>query len=256
MKVEGRNGMGRSLAGVAVAVLSGGVALGEECWKTKPAAEWTLQEALGIVTDSPWAKEKVVPTPLRVSRKHRPTPQEPTSGEGRSRPRPLGESSPPPPPRTGSPPIPVMEEFPKEAYLLRWESAEAVAAAFERLRELGANASAEFQSPPPRVPDDRYVVTVKTTKPRRGVAGEDAFSGMNEEELRARAELRVRRTRVPALEAERTGVGASAAVHFYFPRAVGGKPLLGEGGQEVEFRFEGMGLTLKNKFRVEPVALR
>lgn len=144
-------------------------------------------------------------------------------------------------------------------YLVRWESAEPVAHAFSRLEELGERTLAEFLAQPPEDPDgangDRYVITVKATEPPVPLTY-DLLAHFSDEELEARAELKTSRGKsVPAARAARSGLGATAAVHFYFPREVGGAPLIVPDEDWVEFSFAGRNqTTLKVRFKKEAVA--
>jgi hypothetical protein len=115
---------------------------------------------------------------------------------------------------------------------------------------LGQETSAEFQAPPPILPDDRYVVTIKTLQPPP--AGPDAIEGFEAGELLKRAKLKTARGEVAPIEVARSGVGANAGVHFFFARQHKGQPLLRARGEVVEFSFKGRRMTLKQKFRLEP----
>ncbi|MFQ5695436.1 MAG: hypothetical protein ACE5HB_05560 [Terriglobia bacterium] len=193
-------------------------------WDKKPAGEWTVEEALQVVQDSPWARTVTLLDPsIRGERL------------ARLAPRNRGSSVPP--------------DYPLVHYLVRWESARPVAEAFARLEELGETTGAQFQSPAPRQPADRYVVTVKTTRPPRD--GGDLFDGFGEDELAERAELKCNGVTVGAAEARPSGVGANAAVHFFFPRRHEDEPLLQKQREKVEFSFRGRRFTLKRKFTLE-----
>jgi hypothetical protein len=207
-------------------------------WREKPATAWTAEEALQILLDSPWAKKKVALSSLELRRRYR--------GQ---------EPAPPNLPRgipTATAPLP--NNHPLESYLLRWESVRPVAAAFERLRQLDQETSAQFQAPPPILPDDRYVVTIKTLQPP--VAGPDAIEGFDAGELLKRAKLKTHRGDLSPIEVARSGVGANAAVHFFFSRQHKGQPLLRARSEVVEFEFKGKRMTLKQKFQLEPGDLR
>jgi hypothetical protein len=195
----------------------------EQVWRTKPAAEWTVEEALKVVRESEWAHEEHVLYPSRAqvySRRER-------YGVWREPDLYFGNWG---------------------SYLVRWESAEVVRQAFARLEELGAGASAQFQAPPPRQPIDRHVVTVKTTRPPpRGI---DILTRLSNRQLLANTELRTVGGAVAPVEVERSGMGATAAVHFFFPRTLEGQPVVGSYPQQVEFHLEVRRFHLKSKFRV------
>lgn len=161
--------------------------------------------------------------------------------------------------RDPRPTIPVEPE--RETYFLdsaryqvRWESARPVREAFARLKTLGEAATANFQSPPPSVPENQYIVTVKTVRPPK--AGREPFERAGDRALRAAARLKAQAGEVQAVKVERSGLGANAAVHFFFPRTAGTAPFVGAGGERVEFTVELRHIRLKSKFRVEPEWLR
>lgn len=227
------------------------VGAAEDFWKTKPAESWTVDEALKVVQHSPWAHEEVVANPRLMTRAGTGVTLGDTRRERVPYPAPRTPSGVPRPPR---PPEPSPSEFVTATYLVRWESAAPVAQAFTRLEELGEHASAAFQSPPLRLPEDRYVVTVKTTEPPE--RGPEIFEGLNERQLRPRARLKTPRGTVAPLEVERSGLGANAAVHFFFPRIHQGAPLLRAQRETVVFRFENRRIVLTSKFRLEPAWVR
>lgn len=235
--LTGKHRVGSLLAG---ALLLAGLALAGEVWKEKPASEWTAEEALEVLTDSPWAHREFVGFVLPLRRAG--------SRGGRGGGRESTGAGPPP----LFPPGGFGDNVGSAVYLVRWESAGPVADAFARLEELGEQVSARFQSPPPVLPDDRYVITVKTTRPPRGVP--DPLARADAGELLENARLKTRPGSYAPLEVARSGMGASAAVHFFFPRTVEGQPLFERG--QVEFRYQGGRFTLKSKFRLEPEAIR
>jgi len=229
---------GRRLAGMVAAagagLLLGSAAWGEDFWREKPASAWTAEEALQVLLDSPWAKTKVALSSLQARRAYQAkqkSNRETSAGVPTDR-------------------VSLAGDHPLESYLVRWESARPVASAFERLRELGQETSAEFQAPPPVLPADRYVVTIKTLQPPP--AGPDAIEGFEAGELLRRARLKTHRGDINPIEVARSGVGASAAVHFFFVRQHKGQPLLRARSEVVEFQFKGKRMTLKQKFRIEP----
>jgi hypothetical protein len=216
-------------------LLAAGAMYAGDFWREKPASAWTTEEALRVLLDSPWAKKKMALSSLQARRRYEAA-QAAKTPEGA-----------PPYPIVGLPPG---TPHPVETYLVRWESARPVRAAFARLRELGEETSAEFQAPPPVLPDDRYVVTIKTLQPPP--AGPDAIEGIEAGELLKRAKLKTHRGDVPPIEVARSGVGANAAVHFFFSRRHKEQPLLRARSEVVEFSFKGRRLTLKQKFHLEP----
>jgi len=218
---------------------------GEDVWKVKPPERWTAEEALRVLQDSPWTHEEEVSMPWRLPR---------DSMQSTPYPRIPGRPDPRDPVPGG--PGPRRETFFLDSarYRVRWESARPVQEAFARLRALGQEVAADFQSPPPSWTEDRFVVTVKAVRPPK--AGREPFERVSDRVLRAGARLKTQAGEVDALKVERSGIGASAAVHFFFPRATGTKPLIGTRGERVEFTVELRHVSLKTKFRLEPEWLR
>jgi hypothetical protein len=139
---------------------------------------------------------------------------------------------------------------PSTAFLVRWESAVPVNQAFARLEELGERALAAFQAQAPRLPADRYVITVKLEQP--GFVGFDPFAVTSAGSPDLRATLKTRRGTVAPLEIEFTGTGASSSVHFFFPRTLDGAPLLGPERDSAEFTLRGAIFAVHSRFTLDP----
>ena len=210
----------------------------DDFWKKKPSSDWTAKEALKLLKKSPWAREQTV--------LHLPYRQ----GLEVSTTIPLGGN------RTSQPRSPDMATaaYIRATYLVRWESASPITQARARLGELGEQARADSLAPPPRLPEDRYVITVLMTGPPEAESLEfhhrDFFDGLDEFELKQRARLKTKRGTVAPLAVERSRVGFLTPIHFYFPRTYKGKPLLRSEREveTVEFRVKGKMFTLKSKF--------
>ena len=146
------------------------VAEAGEFWKKKRPEDWTARQALRILQKSPWAKQRRLLLDF-VGRGQR------TSGTSRGgnisvrdptrEGRVLAEAEKgdiyrvPGSKRPSTQRDDIRPEASREAvYLIRLESAAPVAAAFQRLKELRLESMAKFQAPPPRLPADRYVITV------------------------------------------------------------------------------------------------
>ena len=224
---------------IVFAIAAGAALLAGNDWKKKPPAEWTAEEALEVLQNSPWAKKKMVLA-------NRPTPgQGPRSAGARrsSGPRLSGRNRRNPRNRRNR------KEFSGPTILVRLESARKVEAAFARLQELKLGVSARYQSPPPRLPEDRYVITIKTVVPGR--SGINPLQKMPEEHLKTAALLKTRHGQVNPAEVERSGEGATAAVHFFFPRTNEGAPLINLQNPQMEFRIKSKRISLKAKFTWE-----
>jgi len=188
----------------------------DDFWDKKPSEKWTIKEALQVVRDSPWAQENTIWIP-RPGVKH------------------IFAS-----PATGN-------------YLIRWESADPVIQAFARLSELNAQATMQYHSPPPRLPSDFYVITVKATVPPRRIRS--ILSGSHLTDIRKGATLKTKQGTFFPTVVERSGQGKSTAVHFFFARTHEGRSILSEKGETVVFRFAQKGARLKCKFKLKPQRL-
>jgi hypothetical protein len=138
---------------------------------------------------------------------------------------------------------------PSAAFLVRWESAEPVAEAFARLEGLRERALVAFQAETPRLPADRYVITVKLEEPGR--VGFEPFAITAAGKPVLHATLKTSHGTVEPLEVEFTGTGVSSSVHFFFPRTVDGSPLLGAGRDSVEFSMRGIDFRVRSKFALD-----
>ncbi|MCL5289110.1 MAG: hypothetical protein M1453_14085 [Acidobacteria bacterium] len=218
----------------------------DDFWKSKPPSEWTAEEALQILQNSPWARQESIavgpppncdPDDYDENGNCRDPqfrfPRNPASKRGRKIPD---------------------TQFNVVVYLVRWDSAPQVVAAFARLDALGERASAVFRSPPPRRPADRYVVTLNVMRPPKGPG--DLFALREDSKERKPVRLKTSRGTFVPLETERSGVGANEALHFFFPREQDGQPILDPRGDTAEFVFEGKKATVKSKFSLEKEALR
>ena len=240
---------GRTTRSLVVGVALGAVLLladfvwAADFWDKKPSEEWTGKEALKVLRKSPWAKQKNVMVARRLRRNRaeevadfgNPDPRAVIPRSRRNRRR-RNEDN--PSPNSGG----------LASYLVRWESAPIVDAAFRRLEEMGLGISATYQGPPPRRPSDRYVITVRTTKPPR--RGPMLFEQMNDNGLKRYARLITKHGEVRPSEVERSGVGGNAAVHFNFPLSRGNGPLLHPDREKVTFQFRTRRVNLKTKFTI------
>jgi hypothetical protein len=226
-----------------VLVLVALAARADDFWKHKSPQEWTADEAVQVLRDSPWARQETVAASLANCDSDADGGDEGCrSGRFRwprfgARRRELPSS-----------------EFNLAVYLVRWDSAPEVAAAFARLDSLGARALSAFQSPPPRRPADCYVVTMNVVRPARGAG--DPFAIREKSKDKNPVRLKTSRGIFIPIETEHSGVGANEAVHFFFPREQDGKPVLDPAGDTAEFVFEGAKVSLKCKFSLDERAVR
>jgi hypothetical protein len=224
----------------------------DDFWKQKPPAQWSHAEALKLVRHSPWAKVEVV---VFLRRENQPSYSIPT---GTSHCDPdaidangncLQKGRIEAPVDSSRQPDAAPRLSPSTAFLVRWESALPVNQAFARLEELGERALAAFQAQAPRLPADRYVLTVKLEQP--GFVGFEPFAVTPASSPDLRATLKTRRGTVAPLEVEFTGTGTNSSVHFLFPRTLDGAPLLGPERDSAEFTLRGVGFAVRSKFTLD-----
>jgi hypothetical protein len=225
MSTSAKSGVLRWALTAAVLAWAAASAAAQGLWQQKPPEQWTIDDALEVLQNSDWAHEEDVLV------RHWP---EAWATQDLS---PMERVD-----------VGVFGAW--ASYLVRWESARPVVQAFDRLEELGATTSADYQGPPAQLPDGEYVVTVKAT--RLPPSGLDPLEEADEGDLLLLARLKTRQTTMKPDRVQRTGMGANAAVHFYFPRASNGNPLLGSGTEEVEFGLKLEGFDLKSKFILKP----
>lgn len=225
----------------------------DDFWKHKSPAQWSHAEALKLVRHSPWAKMEVV---VFLRRENQASYSIPT-GTKHCDPDAIDQNGNCLQKGRIEAPVDSSRQLdaaprlsPSTAFLVRWESAAPVNQAFARLEELGERALVAFQAQAPRLPADRYVITVKLEQP--GFVGFEPFAGTPAGSPDLRATLKTRRGIVAPLEIEFTGTGASSSVHFFFPRTIDGTPLLGPGLDVAEFTLQGPSFAVRSKFTLDP----
>ena len=255
------------LAAVVGALLTLAVVWAGEPWESKAASEWTQEEALKVLTDSPWGKQvtflqqtgrllAVFQDGLRERKA--------VYREGPNLPRRVFEER----------PDRIEPELVQAEYGVRWSSAAVVQQALARLKET-SSVLAEAQAPPPELSPEHYIITARVVKPpaQSGIESldrlwmtdeegrpyrdrppqvSDLFAGFSPEQLGERAELRTsNKTRWKPERVLRHGIGLGEGISFYFPRQQAGEPALPPGTKWVEFVFRGpMGNELKVKFEL------
>ncbi|MBI2955934.1 MAG: hypothetical protein HYY26_01345 [Acidobacteria bacterium] len=245
----------------------------EENWKKKPPAEWTQEEVLAFLDDSPWAERvEVMQLTGRLLavygddlREVRTVYQE----EGAPTPRPLRDE-----------PKRVEPELVRAVYAVRWSSAAIVQQALARLRELSP-VLYDLQGPAPDLPTDTIVLTVRVVKPPAEMMTEslahqpilrdendrpienppphvsDLFAGLSDDELRARAQLHTaKKIALPPARVLRHGVGAGEGISFFFPRSSQSAAALAPDTAWAEFAFTGRrGDKLKARFKLREMQI-
>jgi len=229
----------------------------DDFWKQKPPEQWSHAEALKLLRHSPWAKVEAVvfrrteiQASYSISTGKRHCDPDTIDANGNC----MQKMKLEPPVDSSQSPNGAPGLSPSTAFLVRWESAAPVNQAFARLEELGEHALATFQAQAPRLPADRYVITVKVEQP--GFVGFEPFAVTPAGSPDLRATLKTRRGIVAPLEIEFTGTGASSSVHFFFPRTLDSAPLLGPGIDAAEFTMRGAGFAVHSKFKLDPEFLR
>ena len=228
-----------AIFGLALALAALPLAAGD-AWKKKPPAQWTPEEAVEVLTDSPWAR-RVNLWQLTGEAEQQTTTRRTTYQDA------PGE-------RPVSVPTEISTTTPQVAeavYEVQWSSAGAPAQAWERLRQAGAQALLELHGPPPDLPADHIVVTLRVAEPPE-MPAQALWAGLADAQLLARARLTTSEKRAlgPARVA-RHGVGAAEAVSFYFPRAAQGQPTLAAPTKWAEFTLESLrGDKLKARFKL------
>jgi len=228
------------------------MARADDFWKHKPPAQWSSLEALKLLRRSPWTKVAVVIFMRRDAEADFSVPTgtrhcDPDAINANGDCMQKGRVEAPIDSSRQSDAAPVIT--PSAAILVRWESAKPVAQAFARLQELGDHAAAEFQAPTPRLPADQFVITLKLEQPGR--AGFEPFVVTTAGKPALHATLRTRQGTVSPLAVEFTGTGTNSSVHFFFPRALDGAPLLGPARDSADFNVQGAGFALHARFTLD-----
>jgi hypothetical protein len=238
-----------------------GALYADDFWKNKPPSEWTLKQTMKLLEDSPWSRQEVrvvarngagPDAAVDNNKYHCDSDRLDAAGNCLS-PRVVfpGDSS-------RSPEVEINMEN-QVIFLVRWESSAVVEEAFARLSDLGERATAQYLSAPPRLPADRYVVTLKALDKAgpvghaRGAMPLNPIGTLESDASGPRARLTVGNVVVPAAESVRSAVGSAAeAAHFFFPREVHGAPLVPAGhAARVTFEFRGQRFSVKTHFDID-----
>lgn len=221
------------------------VAASKTFWRTKPYANWTIEEVHKVLWDSPWAR--LARTPYYPPEEYGGPPEQ-------------VKTFPPGNPRNPdhqmdplAPPSAITETYhPEGAYVVRWASSQTVRHAILRDAELhgGGSSSAENQLPSP--PEGDYKIVVQSANP-------SPIPWLNRENVKESAYLRADGTGAE-IAAERVDIlrddaPARSKVVFYFPKAFpSGKPLITPTVQDVEFFAKFGPASLRVKFDLSEMA--
>ena len=223
-----------TLALLAVPLVAG------DAWKKKPPAQWTPEEALEVLTDSPWAKKVSVWQVTGQTQEH--VDLERRTYQDAPDEAPLTVTS----GRTTT-----LPEVVEGVYRVQWSSAALLRESVTRLRQAGADALVELHGPPAELPAEEIVVTVRVVKPPAAPAL-PLWTSLDDSQLAGRTKLTTsdKREARPA-RVVRHGVGAGEAISFYFPRTIQGQPAPGAQTKWVEFSLESRyGDRLKVRFKL------
>lgn len=205
-----------------------------EFWEEKPYSEWAGKEAQKLMTDSPWARrvEIRVYEPMwspRSTGGRATTASEPT--EGGAMPGVTRQDT-----RLGG-------RF--KTYTVQWWSARVVRQAAVRLRQLQGSVTTEQAEQFLGQRPGHYIIMVFGQNMQ-------GFEGLSAEELKAKTYLKGKKQKV-APEWVNFLPGPDEQLHgveFYFPRQVGGQPLLSAKEKSAEFRCELEKETIRTKFNL------
>ena len=197
---------------IAILILGIGAGLNaDDFWKKKPYTEWTAEEVLKIIMDSPWARrfKTLSNTPIGArlgasgSGNQR---QSEEAGSGRDRKR-------------------------EVIYIFRWSSSLAMRQAMGRLQVLQGQMTEQQVEQALEDAPLSHVIMVLATNPR-------VFRGVKEEQLREETVLRVEKREVSPdrVELIQEGNEQVMAIVFHFPREVEGRVLISDKVKSVRIK--------------------
>jgi hypothetical protein len=216
----------------------------KDFWEEKPFTEWSEQEAMKLISDSPWARPlsvlaSVLGARQTVTNRSSELPNVATPGRGRS----SGEAM-----STGTAmgenagfgpgdPVPVY---------VRWHSSVRMRQALGRLGRFRVKAPEAEESRFAEQPVEDYQIAV--IAPIMG-----AFNDLSLEDFKPKTFLtsrkdRSKRVSLKSYTAPRNRSDGVAL--FSFPRLLDGKPVFGLEDQEVEFSAQGRKMALKASFKL------
>lgn len=236
---------------------------GNEPWKEKPLDQFTEDDLVQLLTDSPWARKvEVWQSTGRIL-------AELANGKIAIH----RESRTSPPFVYSVPTVRTRPERMHSVYTVRWSSAPILADGHERLAEL-TGFLADLHSAPSATPPGEIVITVrirelprpsatdrlsraqifKDGRPLEEIEAEPPtlLSGRTDEEFLAAAELRTnRKIKLAPLRLVRHGLGAGEAFSFFFEGTRDGSPVANDAVKWAEFRLkDDIGTLLKARFRL------
>lgn len=206
---------------------------GEKFWKTKPVAEWSRQETVRFLSESPWVHRGTIELG---------TPQSGSSQDAGSAHEGLGQ----PRVRGGGAENAIAEssqEGREWVYYVQWDSAQIVRDAMAHLRELSGKGEA-----PPEPDEESYLVSVT------GPDINKMMGGVTVEQLQAEGHLhaggsktKIHPTRVVI---RKTADGRIVSIEFTFPRMLYGQPVIPEQVSFIRFYCKVKGVALRARFEL------
>lgn len=221
----------------------------KDFWEEKPFTEWTAQEAMNLISNSPWARPLTVLGSIlgadetagnRIAK----LPSVATATAGRSSPAVMSAGT--VMSRTGgfSPndPVPVY---------IRWLSSVRIRQALGRLGQIQSNSPDSEARRLAEQPMEDYQIAVIAPVM-------DTFDASSLEDFKQRTFLTSRKDKAKriSLKGYTAPKGRSDGVAlFSFPRLLEGKPIFGPEDQEVEFSAQGGKIALKASFKLAKMTI-
>ena len=258
------------LAAAAIFLLIAGSLLAgtDNPWDDKPLDQFTQDDLVQLLTESPWARKVAVWQMTGRTMAVLANGETAIHRETRTSPE-INYT------------VATVSTHPERmhsVYTVRWSSAPILIAGHNRLTEL-ASFLADMHSAPSATPDGEIVITVRVAEAPRPSASDrlsraeifkndrplneveveppTLFSGHEDDELLAAAQLRTSdKVKLKPLRVERHGLGAGEAFSFFFAGTKDDAAVLTENTKWAEFRLkDDRGTSLKARFRFREMLL-
>ena len=216
----------------------------KDFWEEKPFTEWTEQEAMKLISDSPWARPlsvlgSILGAGQAVGNRSSQIPNVATAGAGRSSTAAMSAGTAMGQAGGFAPgdPVPVY---------VRWLSSVRIRQALGRLGQIQANAPESEARRFAEQPMEDYQIAVIAPVM-------NTFDALSLEDFKQRTFLTSRKDKAKriSLRSYIAPKGRSDGIAmFSFPRLLDGKPVFGLEDQEVEFSAQGGKIVLKASFKL------
>lgn len=224
---------------------------GKDFWEKKPYTQWSREEALRILQDSPWTKnyrEGGAVSPYDTGPRSSPgaagtggapstgSSSDPTSGGTTGTPRTESTFPDPSLSRGGS----------GSVYFISWYSATPVRQALVRLSQLKGSVPEEQANATLNAPQPNYIIAVSGNDLR-------LLENVSPEEMKKLAYLKTSsgQDKVYISEYMPPSSQRGQSALFIFPKEVNGHPVLTDKDKEVTFNLELKGKPIRAKFRTK-----